>query len=69
MCRMVTHPGSRNCAVLRKMAQWQALFAVESSRGAQLCHGGRRGLGEKSTGKCWTCHVTEGDVGGFLANT
>lgn len=30
MCCMVTHPGSRNYVQCReKMAQWQALFAVE----------------------------------------
>lgn len=33
------------CAVLGKMAQWQALFVVENGRNAVLCKGGREGSG------------------------
>lgn len=55
-------------AALRKMAERQPLFAMESGKNAQLCNEGQ-GLGERRTEQWPQTAHSGGDMGGCLPNT
>ena len=65
---MVTSWQQKLCAVWRKMAQWQSLFAVGSRQNAPL-HSGGPELGERRAGQGLQAGHSGRNMGGCLPNT
>lgn len=68
MCCTVTSWQQKLCAVWRKMAQWQSLFAV-GSRQNTLLHSGAQELGERRAGQGLQAVHSGRNMGGCLPNT